>query len=432
MNAVARLSRQLRDFLAFSMDLIRHPGLHRHALFLAAATITSGLGSLVYWKLITGHFPIATVGLASTLISAATFLGGFANLGLTAGLVRFLPNREAPQKSGLVRAAAGLSLGAGFIFSALFWRWWTTQNSSDLLNGLIFLALVLSVAQLNTNTAVIQAEQRTPYLLAQSAIINTVQITGGALATAAMGAAAILFTYTLPIFVAAVVIYWFLPKISGLNPGVWGALPPDLPEMLRYAVKTQIFTLIWTLPVLVFPLLALQKIGAEASAGLALSLYAYNFLVIIPNSLTVALLVEGSHSPAQLPRQMWNALLTNLALLTPIALIICLLARLFLGFFGPQYLSAAPLLQLLTLSVLPVSVNGLYLTRWRVLKKMLPLNLFAAALTGLSIGLAAALIAPLGLAGIGWGWLLGQSAFALVVLGLLAREFFQLARRQPA
>jgi O-antigen/teichoic acid export membrane protein len=165
-------------------DALRHTGLHRDALFLASAAIVSGLGSLIYWKLITLRFPVEMVGLASAGIASATFLSGLSSMGLTTGLVRFIPTQDAVQKAGLIRAAVQISFSIGVVIGLIFLvgrHWWAPllfPPQAGPVYIIIFFALLLTTLQVNINTSVIQAERHTPYLLAQSMIVNVVQIAG--------------------------------------------------------------------------------------------------------------------------------------------------------------------------------------------------------------------------------------------------------------
>lgn len=421
MNAISRLWWS-------GMGVLRRPGLHREALFLAAATITSGLGSLIYWKLITLRFTAEMVGLTSAAIASATFLSGLSNLGLTSGLARFLPKQDASSRFGLIRATIWISLTVGLIIGLVFLlgkSWWAPNlipPQGGSVYVIIFMTLLLATLQMNTNTAVIQSQRLTPYLLLQSLIINIIQIIGGALVVVSLGVSGVLFTYTLPILVVALGFYFALPwlaRFRGIGPVIDALLFKDL---LRYSFSTQIFGIFWQLPAFLFPLMTLARLGAEASARLALTWYAYSFLTVIPSAIIVALLVEGSYEPAQLSRRLWDGLLANLAILIPTLMIVTSLAYWLLGFFGSAYLSAAPLLRLMTISVLPISINGLYITRWRIRKQMLKLNIFTTFLILSSISLSYLLIPWLGLNGIGWGWLAGQTIFALAVIPNMIRE----------
>jgi len=426
-NVVAR-------FWQAGIGVLRQPSLHREALFLAAATITSGLGSLIYWKLITLRFTPEMVGLISAAIASTVFISGLSNLGLTAGLARFLPQQEAGLKFGLIRItisisqAMGLVMGFVFLFGKNLWAPNIIPPQAGPVYVIIFMVLLLATIQMNTNTAVIQSQRRTPYLLLQSVIINIVQITGGALVGVSLGVSGILLTYTLPILVVAVGFYFALPWLAHFAGATPVIIASQFKDLLRYSFNTQIFGTFWQLPAFIFPLMTLAKLGAEASARLALTWYAYNFLTIIPNAIVVALLVDGAHEPDRLPHRLWEALCTNLVILTPMVILIACFSPWLLGFFGVSYVPAAPLLQLMAISVLPISVNGLFITRWRIRKQMLTLNIFTAFLIFVSILLPYLLIPQFGLNGIGWGWLTGQTVFALAVIPKIIRERWPAAK----
>jgi O-antigen/teichoic acid export membrane protein len=420
------------------VEVIRHPGLYRDALFLAAATMTSGLGSLIYWKLITLRFSPDMVGLTSVGISSATFLGGLANMGLTVGLVRFLPKKEPALKAGMVRLAVQASLLLGIPVCAIFLsgrRWWApalVPPEAGVAYLVVFVLLLFSTTQMNTNGAVIQAERRTPYLLVQSMVINTVQIAGGVLVAVSLGVTGVLFTYTLPILVVALGFYFVLPRLghfSGARPLLERGLAH---ELLRYGLGIQVYSVVWQLPAFLFPLMVLKMLGAAANANLVLTWYAYAFLTIIPIAVMAALLMEGSYEPDLLRRHAWDALQANLVFLIPIVACVIVLAPWLLSLFGKPYMQAATLLRLLAASTLPVSINGIYLTLLRVRKQMIRLNLLVTSLVVLSIFLAYAAVGPLGLNGIGWGWLAGQLLFASVSLIFLVREHNQMQTKMMA
>jgi O-antigen/teichoic acid export membrane protein len=236
-----------------------------------------------------------------------------------------------------------------------------------------------------------------------------------------LGVTGILFTYMLPVLIVALVFYFALPRLAHFAGTIPAVNRPLLYELLCYSLSTQVFNIIWSVPAIVFPLLTLAWLGAQASAMLALSWYAYTFLAIIPNSITVALLVDGAHDPKEFSHRLWHALLINLAILLPLVICIVVIAPWLLGFFGNSYVGATLLLRLLTISTLPLSINGLYMTLWRVRKQTFHINLFALFLVLGTIILAGMLTFVFGLDGIGWGWLAGQILFALASMTLIVR-----------
>jgi O-antigen/teichoic acid export membrane protein len=404
-------------------NILSRPGLPRDAGLMAAAMMISGLGSLIYWKIVTLRFSAGMVGLVSAGIASATFLGGLSNLGLTAGLVRFLPGQKPEVKIGLIRTANLIGLVTAVLVSAVFLsgrQWWAPNlvppDAGPLYLVIFSLLLVLSM-QLNLNGAVLQAERRIQYLIGQSTIINVVQIAGGLLVALSMGVTGILFTYMLPIFIVAIGYIWLFPRLGRylhIHPAGDRGL---LGDVIRYSLGSQVFSIVWSLPAFAFPLITLKFLGAEATAGLAITWFAYTFIMVIPNAISVALLVSGSHEPANLYRNTWRAIRINLIALTPTLILIIFLAPWVLGFFGTIYARAVTLLRLMMLSILPVSVNGIYLTLLRTNKRMRRLNISVTVLVLGSIAASFVLTGILGLNAIGWGWLAGQTMFSFLEIG---------------
>src|SRR5689334_5718904 len=144
-------------------------------------------------------------------------------------------------------------------------------------------------------------------------------------------------------------------------------------DFVRYAFGLHLFNQMSALATLIFPLIVLYRLGAEANASLSITWYAYSFLSIIPSSAAAALFVDGSHTPEALGVHFVDALVFSLALISPLLLVTILLAPSLLGIFGPVYASAADLLRLLALSIIPSSVNSLYFIVRRVRKQIVSL-----------------------------------------------------------
>ncbi len=106
----------LRRLVLSGIDILRNPGLHRDAFFLAISTMVSGVGSIIYWKIITYRFTADMIGLTSAAITSATSLGGFSTLGLSAALVRFLPKLDPAHKSGLIQISSWFTLATSLVF----------------------------------------------------------------------------------------------------------------------------------------------------------------------------------------------------------------------------------------------------------------------------------------------------------------------------
>jgi O-antigen/teichoic acid export membrane protein len=405
------------------MLALMHPSaLQRDTIFFGAATVLGALGGILYWKLLTLRFSAELVGQVSAAITSANFLASLSTLGLGIGLVRFLPEHLPAEKRALVRFVITVTFVVALILAPIFvlGRTWWAPNlfpaGENLLYAALFCILMVAFAWINVQVSIVQAERVTHYLVIRSLLFSLGQVLFIFLVPLAWGAHGILLTSLLPAIFTGFILAFVINKV--LHTVEEQSAHIHLPhlDLMRYSLASLLFGTVWGLPAFIFPLITLHQLGAEANAGLALTWYVYSFLYIIPSSSAVALLIDGAHEPQYVSERLRQALRTNLIFLVPGIGLTFLIAPTFLRFFGETYAQADLLLRLLTLSLIPVSINGLYLTIDRVRKRVIRLNILTVLLTVTSITLSILLIAPLGLAGIGWGWLVGQSLFSLFAL----------------
>jgi O-antigen/teichoic acid export membrane protein len=108
-------------------------------------------------------------------------------------------------------------------------------------------------------------------------------------------------------------------------------------------------------------------------------------------------------------------------LLLPVCLGIVVAAPLILRTFGPLYEGATSLLRLLVLSVIPYSVNVLYLGLARIRVNGPRIITVQAAIASLILGLSLVLIPTFGVDGIGVAFVVGQGAVAALLLATVLR-----------
>lgn len=422
---------RLSPFLARAREHIkealRRPTLHRDAFFMATGVMSAAVLGFLYWRFAARLYPTAVVGLASAGISSATFLASLASLGLTVGLVRFLPSQPPAGKARLMTFSLLLVTVAAAIVVAVFLaggRWWASalaQAPSAYQSA--FAALTLALVWGNLQTAFLLAERLTPIFTLRSLVLATFQLACILTLPSRHGAVAILWSILLPNLLLALTLLWWNARLAHMPLFAFGFGGLPLGDLMNYSLGSLLFSLIWSLPAFVFPLLTLHRLGAAQNAYLTIAWQIYAFLAIIPNASASAFLIEGSHCEHQVSASLRAAIKNNLLMLPPFLLAIVLLTPFLLGLIAEEYASqASTLLRLLALSALPVSMNSVILTIYRIRKEVIRFNLLAAVVVGISLAFAWLLLGPFGLNGIGWGWLGGQSSFLLASLPLLLKE----------
>ena len=398
-------------------------GLSRDTFWLMTGTIIAALGGFLYWKLVTFFYPSEMVGIAAAMLSSATFLAGLANLGLTTGIVRFLPRMIPQDKTTLIVFSYLVSAGMGLIASFIFLAgrdWWAPDFAPAGAGWLYFVAfmmLVLTLALMNVHISLFQAERQLKVPVWKNIGVVLGQILLILLLPLSLGAVGIVGAVLLSTLLFVLLLFWSIPSITGIPLRLTGLQTSQLKPMIVYSLGNQVFNLLWGLPNFFFPLLVLNRLGASANAHFAVPWLISNFVLIISKSVSVALLIDGSHDEGRLSHQVRLALLANCMLIIPLVLVLVALTPFILGIFGPEYASqSTDLLRLLVFTSLPESIISVYVTIKKVSKQIISMNLFMLIFNGLMMIISVIMVDSFGLIGVGWSFLLSHVLCAVMVI----------------
>ena len=398
--------------------------LYANALVLMGNTgLSAGLG-FIFWALAARLYPPDQVGLASATISAAVFIATLAQLGLPTALIRFSPDAGADRRVltstvVLIVTVAGALVAA--IFSAGMDVWAPTLEDLEF--------------------AIHQHARRTE-LMIEFLIFVAVGVRDARPALAGGVTQGIVKSGLILVFAVVasrqgfpLVIAWIIGTTTAIVVQVWmlrARLAPRvnlrllrLGSFLRYSAGNYAGDLAWTAPSLLFPLLVLSQLGAEANAYFYVAWAVASLLIGIPFAVASSLLAEGSHERGETAEHFRRALGLTLVLVLP-AIGACLLgAPLLLGLFGAPYAAnGVDTLRLLALGALPMSVNLLHLSVARVDRALFRILAISAA-TGAGSLLLGAILAPAqGSVGIAVAYLVAHTVVAVA----LTAEWFLRAR----
>jgi O-antigen/teichoic acid export membrane protein len=404
-----------------TLDRARLP-LYRNALVLMVNSgITAGLG-FVFWALTARLYPPTDVGLASAAISSALFVSALAQLGLPYALVRFSTSTIGglPALTTTVAVVvAGVSAIAGAIFIAGIHTWAPSVQELAPLPALAAAVIVLAGATGASTVLVyasIGARDTRPALAAGivHGLVKSVLVLVFAQLLFREGFSVVLaWTFGT---VAAVAIQAFLLRRQ-MAPRVNLQLL-RLGTFLRYSAGNWAGDLSWTAPGLLFPVLVVAMLGAEANAYFFIAWSIASLLAGIPTAVSSSLLAEGTHDDARTALHLRRAFAFTLPLVGTAIAICFVAAPILLGLFGAPYAaSGVDTLRLLSLAAFPLSVNMLYLAVARVDRDIRRIVTLTAAIGGSALVLGVVLVPALGATGIALGYLVTH---ALVAIGLTA------------
>lgn len=413
---------------------LRDTPLYRNAYYLIAdVTVVSVLG-FAFWTLAARIYSPAQVGLASATIAVIGLLARLSRLGFDFGLVRFLT--DAGERGGVLINScftiAGLaSLAAASVFLAGLSLW-----SPALLYlrhpafAIFFVLLTMAYAVFLLTEQAFIARRLARYALFKNTVAGIVKIAAVILLPYVLNGSGILAGWGLAVFIGlAAALFRFLPRIQ---PGYTPLPSVDrkiIKDMLRYSLVNYIAELLWLAPLMLFPLIVINTLGAEMNAYFYMPWTIAQMLFAIPMATASSLFAEGSYDEHLLQPNIYKSLNIILLILVPVVALLFPLSDRLLLVFGNSYSEAgAILLRILAVSAFPAGINYIGMSVMRVKKNIGGVILLSASVACLSLGSGYVLMTGQGLPGIGIAWLATQTLAAVVVASSLLFRYHRKTR----
>lgn len=394
--------------------------LYANALLLMGNTgLAAGLG-FIFWAVAARLYPPAEVGLASAAISAAVFLATIAQLGLPSALIRYSADAGA-ERTILNSTVVWIVTLAGAVAAGVFIAGLGTWAPS--------LASLAPPVVLAAGVVVLAATTGASFMLGIVAVgaRDTRPALAGGLAQGVVKSGLVLvFALAISRQGFPLVIAWIIGTSAAIVVQVWmlrAHLSPRvnlhllrLGDFLRYSAGNYAGDLAWTAPSLLFPLLVLTQLGAEANAYFYVSWAIASLLIGIPFAVANSLLAEGSHEQGAAGTHFRRAVGLTLGTVVPAIALCWIAAPVLLSLFGAPYVAnGVETLRLLSLATLPMSINLLHLSVARVDRALLRILGISAATGGGSLVLGAVLAPAQGSVGIAIAYLVVHAIVALAL-----------------
>ncbi|GEM_PF-253290 len=398
------------------------PPLYTNALYLMANTIAMAFLNFVFWVVVARLYSTADVGFASAVISAAMVLIMLSSLGFDSSLIRFLPQSEKPhQLSNTTFTIGGL---VGFLSATIFlagislWSPALNYLKENLALSLIFVLLVVLWTISSLAGCVFIAHRRAKFTFLQNNIHALLKIPLVILLSFFFYSFGIIGALTIAIAVTlALVVFLFLPRVQAGYRPVPALSIPLVRDTWKYSGGNYLVSLVFSAFSWFLPLLVVNVLGAEANAYFYISLMIASLLFFIPGAVSSSLFAEGSYSQEKLTENIVRSLKFTSLLLVPSIAAFLLFGKWLLLVFGESYsIHALKLLQLLTLSALPLGVNLIYSTVLRVTGRLRELITVWGFIVITILATSYFLMPTTGITGIGYAWLGAHSAVTLYAL----------------
>lgn len=340
---------------------VRADSLVRNSFFLMATTALGAASGFVFWLLVARLYPVEQVGQATSLLSAVTLLSYFSLLGMSSSLVRHLPTtRHRAEHVGTALTTVvltGVLVAAGFL---LLLPWIAPKLSfvraSPVQIGVFVVLATGAALNLLTDSVFVALRAAKYNLLINGVLMSAVKLVFPVLLVAT-GAIGIFVASGVASTVAAVVSVIAIRRRLHLRlrPGISAAV---LRETVGYSLGSYVSSCLNLVPLLVIPLLLLEKLGAVAAATYFVAFQIANLINAGAFAVGEALFAEGSHEDGRFGHLTRRSAVVTLAVVTPAVAVVVLLAQPVLAVFGSRYaVDGRDTLIVLALSAFPVAFN---------------------------------------------------------------------------
>ncbi len=393
-----------------------------NSAFLITNTLSISIAGFLFWILATQQLEPAQIGVGAAYITAITLLSNFGEMGLGITLIRFLPTMT--QQTTFVNTTVLTVLASTLILALVFVAGvplWAPELDELVTSAFYFGLFILST----TVFSVVQvldklyiALQTTHFMFLRTLCANLLKVGLVVALGASLGASGLVLAVGMGAFVSLLLSrFLFMPYVLPNDHTQAGMAWSLIRDKIGYSLGNHFSQMLWSAPPLIYPLVIISLLGAEANAYFYTSWMLANVLFIIPMATSTSVFARISNKSDPDQMVLWRVMRLTLLALLPCALLLGMLSPFLLSIFGSAYVSEGKLLLvLLIVSVFPYTLNTFFITHYRSQETMQDLIWVSGLIAFLSLLLILLFGSQKGLIGVGIGWIIGQTVGAIAIL----------------
>lgn len=404
---------------------IRNDSLLRNSIFIMATNLVTTVFGYLFWIVAAHTYSEYDVGLGAALISVMTLASTLATLGVDATLVQVLPRRKADY-------TWSLALNAGMATGIL----------SGLLTGTIVVvalpllapqfsivghhlgyafAFIVGVPVMIVSALLDQAfiaERAAHNKLVRQLAIAVLKIPLLVLALvlfSRVGALGILSSGVVAMALTLIGGLLLLPRLGRAYSLATRGIVGQVRSMLSSLTGNFFINLGGLVPSFLLPVVVTVRLSPIDNAYFYTADRVGSFFFMASIAVSMSLFAEGSHAAHDLSRKVRSSASIIGMIFVP-AMLVCLFGgRYILLLFGLGYAEHGLLLmRIIAVSAVPDAITNIYLSVLRVQERLRFAAILNLGMGGLTLVLAWILLPHLGIATVGWAFLIAQAIGSLV------------------
>ncbi len=342
---------------------VSRDSLYTNSIYYFVNTITvTGLGFLFWW--IAAHkYSSDTVGQFVILLSYAQLITTIGNIGLSFGVIRYLPIQD-HDKSALINFSITYILLSTILLSCLVViigpQIFTTLKmfQNDIRFVLLFIVFTSILGLYQLLSALFSALRIIFLLLISNLITLSFRLLFLILLPKLSNPSNMILAYSVPtIAVTFVTIFYILTKhIPSYYPKLKFTLP-YWKSLVKYSSSSYLGNILHDLPSLMLPQFIAVRIDLASAAYFNVVWNLYGLLTTLGNSISMSLFVEGSYNSININQLTYKANKAIILITSVLIIIIIAFSNQILLIFGFDYARyGTPLLRLIALTSIPAAL----------------------------------------------------------------------------
>jgi O-antigen/teichoic acid export membrane protein len=308
----------MNNSLTNALGKIYKDSLIKNSLQLIVTNFSSLILGFFFWMVATRLYNPGDIGIISAILSSMTLIASLSTIGLPAALTFYLPIYR--QDAGkIINSCLIISIIISIIFSMIFLLSLNMLAPElkvalgDLKLSLIFIITSIVTTMSLLMSGMFVAGRRSSFQMAKENVFSIVKIFLLVLFSS-LGAIGIFISWSFGLIIATIIGLYLLFKLWKYIPTI--SFDPIVKNMAHFSIGTYIAGIMGSFPRLVFPIIIVRMISADATGYFFIAMMIASVLSGVPESLVGPFLAESSDK-SKFWDNVVNAIRLNITLLIP-------------------------------------------------------------------------------------------------------------------
>jgi O-antigen/teichoic acid export membrane protein len=313
--------------------------LYRNSVFSVLSRILNAAAGFLFWVIAAKFYSIQTVGTATALISSLNLIMLFSRFGFDISVIRYVTNTE---KNKIFNTSFAITTAGTFCISLIYVLFVVVFEHDFILSlpdAVFFILISLFNSIFLISGSMFLALRKAHNLFAQTIFVSFRIFL--LIPLAHLTDFGIFISLGLCYVISVIYSLYILRKEIKLS--LFQIDAPFIKESFKFSAGNYLSNILTEAPAFLLPIITLFMLGQEDTAKYYMAMAIGNLILIVPNSLNLSLLVEGSHGQP-VNKNIIKVFSTAFLSILPLMIIISVWGKSILGLLSKEYTDAYDLL----------------------------------------------------------------------------------------